>query len=675
MLLVSGMCFINVDGALGQSFMDGANPCTVPPSSGTTCSFAQGDGASASNGATAIGGAIATGGGSVGIGAGNASGSVSVAIGGTASGSHSYTLGVGAAAGDHAISVGAENVANADYSYAFGEYLKTDASASHNFVIGGGIFGSTQFTNNISNSIMLGVNSNVSTIFIEDAGGYSGGIGRVGIGTTEPDGLVHMKDESGDDTYMFIEKGTGDNGGIIWHNGAQSETTINAAVVLDDAEDLIIENRITDEDIIFNVSDGGTDTEVMRIDASTSRVGIGTLAPNAKLEVNAEAETGGESIGWFTVSDATEDRLRIRNGTSNAGEFTPVILGQVSSHNNEALRFTASTDNDAGTNPIMVFQSRLQNPLAAVATRPLFRWSDYTSTVMQMDANGNLGIGTTSPSGKLEVNGTVFVDFSSLPGGSTTTDYFIGTDATGQILNLGMSSIEFKEAVEDIEFDKEAFLNLRPVDFRWKEFHGGKMDVGLIAQEVEQTFPALASYAYKRTHLPNGDFERDSLGMAIEDTTQMEVGGVRYHKLPVYLLSVAKGQQQEIEELRTQIETLSTIVQNCCVAGPAYRLEQGSDVNKDDVTRKELDEYVLLRNDPNPFADYTDISYETSSCNNCQIIVTDMNGRVVKRIDLRNSNGKIRVYSSEIGTGVFSYNIIEEGRVIGSSKMISSRQR
>ena len=51
-----------------------------------------------------------------------------------------------------------------------------------------------------------------------------------------------------------------------------------------------------------------------------------------------------------------------------------------------------------------------------------------------------------------------------------------------------------------------------------------------------------------------------------------------------------------------------------------------------------------------------------------------MNGRVVKRIGLRSSNGKIRVYSSEIGTGVFSYSIIEEGRVIGSSRMISSRQ-
>lgn len=85
------------------------------------------------------------------------------------------------------------------------------------------------------------------------------------------------------------------------------------------------------------------------------------------------------------------------------------------------------------------------------------------------------------------------------------------------------------------------------------------------------------------------------------------------------------------------------------------------------------DEFVLLQNDPNPFLDYTDIKYETSSCENCQIIITDMNGRVVKRIGLRNSNGKIRVYSSEIGTGLFSYSIIEEGRVIGSSKMISSR--
>ncbi|MCF8462272.1 MAG: tail fiber domain-containing protein, partial [Flavobacteriales bacterium] len=329
--------------------------------------------------------------------------------------------------------------------------------------------------------------------------------------------------------------------------------------------------------------------------------------------------------------------------------------------------------NDSGTTPAMTFDARIVGN-TNITARPLFRWRRASGTLMQMDASGNLGIGTTSPSGKLHVNGTVFVDFASLPGGSTSLDYFLGVNSGGQLLNLGMSSIQYKEEVENIEFDKEAFLNLRPVDFRWKEFHGGQMDVGLIAQEVEQTFPALASYQYKRIYLPNGDFERDSLGNAIEDTTQLEVGGVRYHKLPVYLLALAKNQQSEIEELRSQLVDLSAAIQNCCTAQPSYRLEEGGELNGTQSEEKDLEEYVLLRNDPNPFADYTDIAYRTNTCNNCAIIITDMNGRVVKRIQLRSAEGKVRLFASEIGNGLFTYGILEDGELVATSKMISSRQ-
>ena len=38
-------------------------------------------------------------------------------------------------------------------------------------------------------------------------------------------------------------------------------------------------------DIIFNVNDGGSDTEVMRIDGDVARVGIGTASPSGKLQV------------------------------------------------------------------------------------------------------------------------------------------------------------------------------------------------------------------------------------------------------------------------------------------------------------------------------------------------------------------------------------------------------
>lgn len=90
-------------------------------------------------------------------------------------------------------------------------------------------------------------------------------------------------------------------------------------------------------------------------------------------------------------------------------------------------------------------------------------------------------------------------------------------------------------------------------------------------------------------------------------------------------------------------------------------------------SNNELEEYVLLRNDPNPFSDYTDINYETAGCEACQIVIVDLQGRVVKRINVKENAGVVRVYSSEIGQGLFSYSIIRNGVVIATSKMVSSR--
>ena len=61
------------------------------------------------------------------------------------------------------------------------------------------------------------------------------------------------------------------------------------------AGDTTIENKVSDKDIIFKVNDGGTPTEIMRIDGSTSRVGIGETAPDSMLHLKS-ALTGSPTI-------------------------------------------------------------------------------------------------------------------------------------------------------------------------------------------------------------------------------------------------------------------------------------------------------------------------------------------------------------------------------------------
>lgn len=293
---------------------------------------------------------------------------------------------------------------------------------------------------------------------------------------------------------------------------------------------------------------------------------------------------------------------------------------------------------------------------------------------MQMDAAGNLGIGTTAPSGRLHVNGTVFVNYASVPAGSTLTDEDLGINpSNGQVVNLSTSSIHFKDNVENIEFDKEAFLNLRPVDYNWKEFYGGHSDVGLIAQEVAETFPPLASWSHRYTYLNNGDLLRDSTGIPVADTTQLEVSGVRYHKLPVYLLSIAKDQQIEISELRQQLQELTERLDGCCAEVGAMHRLSGEDPQQVAKTES-FDEFVLLQNDPNPFRDYTDIRYEHDGCVTCEIIISDLSGRILKRIKTSGSKGVVRLYSSEIGSGLFLYSLVKDGQTVRSERMVSSNR-
>jgi hypothetical protein len=581
----------------------------------------------------------------------NADGDCSVAIGGnsTASGDYSVALGTNSTASGvasvaigncgaigvgsisigvltestelNAISVGTRVKALEQNSLALGRLVQSDAEAA--YIFGNGI-GSPLFTNSISNSMMFGMNSTLPTMFIEGSSG-AGTWGRVGIGTTAPEGILHVRDENGDDTDLIIDRHGSAQANLRFNTGSTGQ---RARIGLNNSGNHLYYDMVqANSDHIFQVNGS---TEAMRILGASGNVAIGNSVAAARLHVMTTESELAQFFFNDNAAGATRPRLN--------------ILGF-------AGRITLQTAFNTGGADLVL----------ATTAAP---------SAVHIRQNGNVGIGTTAPSGRLHVNGTVFV--ATTPNGNPMSDAQLGINlTTRQVVDLGVSHISFKEEVEDIEFDREAFLNLRPVDFRWKEACGGGADVGLIAQEVAETFPSLALYGFKRTYLDNGEMLLDSSDVPLEDTTQMEVRGVRYHKLPVYLLALAKSQQNEVNELRQQVTELMEIVNGCCATQPMHRI--GSEDEALNSRESVADEYVLLRNDPNPFSDYTDIVYKTRDCNQCQIIITDMSGRVVKRIQVRKNEGTVRLYSSEIGNGLFTYSIVQDGRVVITKRMVSSR--
>jgi hypothetical protein len=167
---------------------------------------------------------------------------------------------------------------------------------------------------------------------------------------------------------------------------AGSFTTLNTsgAVVFNDAG----------ADVDFRV-EGDTDANLLFVDASTDRIGIGTNAPTDQLHLSGAASG-----------------VRVqRSISSDAGLRSTTTLGD----------FACGTGIGSATNCWNVYD------IAAVAER------------MRIDSAGNVGIGTISPATKFEISGSGVV--SLISGTSTLANYLqVRNTGTANSLHIGLDN-------------------------------------------------------------------------------------------------------------------------------------------------------------------------------------------------------------------------------------------
>ena len=108
------------------------------------------------------------------------------------------------------------------------------------------------------------------------------------------------------------------------------------------------------------------------------------------------------------------------------------------------------------------------------------------------------------------------------------------------------SSRRYKTHITDLQSDPEAVLTLRPVRFQWKTT--GQDEIGLIAEEVDEV----------------------ASDLVIHDA-QGRPEAVKYNKLSLYLLSVVRSQQEQIESLEERIESLERIAGGKVTVGKEAR--------------------------------------------------------------------------------------------------------
>jgi hypothetical protein len=254
-----------------------------------------------------------------------------------------------------------------------------------------------------------------------------------------------------------------------------------------------------------------------------TNVGIGTTTPGAILDVQRDGNTIPETVRFTTYGFDNKILSRASGGTRANPTATP--------NDTMLLQLGATGHNGNGfvTAPRAAIDMTAAEAWAPGAAGTLMRFNTTASgttqilTRMTIADDGNVGIGTTTPIDRLEVNGIIRVD--SLGSGSTIS---LCRNSSFQISNCS-SSIRYKTNVATLPSGLRLIQRLRSVIFTWKADQ--TRDLGLIAEEVAKVEPLLTF--------------RNEKG---------EIEGVKYDRVTVVLLKAVKEQQGQIERQQHIIE-------------------------------------------------------------------------------------------------------------------------
>ncbi len=182
----------------------------------------------------------------------------------------------------------------------------------------------------------------------------------------------------------------------------------------------------------------------------TGNVGIGTASPGAKLDIHHDT-----NILRLNTSDSPSWYFDM-GGSQTAGTYRMYTWGSSRTLSLESMGDVAVVIDYNNNQTNKAF--RVMHDGEGVSGNELFR----------VQENGNVGIGTHSPSYELEVNGDV------------KADSFIYD-----------SDINLKKDIVSISDGLDKLRQLNPVYFNWKK--NDKPSLGFIAQEVEKVLPELVS--------------------------------------------------------------------------------------------------------------------------------------------------------------------------------------
>jgi hypothetical protein len=252
--------------------------------------------------------------------------------------------------------------------------------------------------------------------------------------------------------------------------------------------------------------------------------------------------------------------LNITGNVTSSGGFSGNLSGNAST---STILQTARTiggvsfNGSANINLPGVNTSGNQNTSgnAATATSAATLTTARTIGGVSFDGSANINLPGVNTAGNQDTSGTATnaTNFNVEADDSTNAAHFIifTGGATGNqrpnsdsaltynpstnLLSAGCfvetSALRCKDNIHPISFPLDKVKQLKPVTFDWK--HSGKNDIGFIAEEVKEVLPNLIHY-----------------------NEEGEVEGMNYSKVTSLLVAAIQEQQEQINELKQEINNL-----------------------------------------------------------------------------------------------------------------------
>jgi hypothetical protein len=283
------------------------------------------------------------------------------------------------------------------------------------------------------------------------------------------------------------------------------------------------------------VANGGTGSATQNFVDLTNAQTVG----GAKTFTSALTQSGGDVNFNNNTLFVDEDAGFVGIGTSN-----PVGILQISQPSSPLIALQTTNSITSGSRGDFVWYNSNVSSVAVIRAEAI---TDNVGThlefhirpaggsltqAMRLTSSGYLGIGTTSPSEKLDVDGNA--RFRSI--GSGASAGALHYTSTG-VLTTNTSDVRLKTNLQPLENTLQKLLDINTYTFNWIN-ETDRVDLGMVAQEVEEIFPRLVF-----TNPVDG------------------YKGIHYDKFSSILTKAIQEQQAIIDQQKNEIEQLKSQIQ------------------------------------------------------------------------------------------------------------------